>query len=88
MVLGGRVALTIGLERAGRDREVRRFVAANYDRYRVKPITRDELEPMTIVSRWLREREPDEGRVIFLNGPHLPGEALADGTDGSIEEQA
>ena len=32
---------------------------------------------MTIVSRWLREREHDEGQLIFLNGPQLPSEALA-----------
>jgi DNA polymerase-3 subunit epsilon len=76
VVLGGRVALTIGLGEPHAIEEIRRFVAANYDRYRVKPITRDELEPMTIVSRWLREREPDEGQLIFLSGSHLPSEAL------------
>ena len=78
VVLGGRVALTIGLREPHAAEEVRRFIAANYDRYRVKPITRDEVEPMTIVSRWLREREPDEGQLVFLNGPYLPSEALAE----------
>ena len=77
VVLCGRVALTIGLREPHAAEEVRRFIAANYDRYRVKPLTRDELEPMTIVSRWLREREYDEGQLVFLNGPYLPSEALA-----------
>jgi DNA polymerase-3 subunit epsilon len=86
VVLGGRLALTIGMSEPDALGEIRQFVAANYDRYRVKPIARDELEPMTIVSRWLREREPDEGRIIFLNGPHLAGERLMDGSDGSIVE--
>ena len=26
---------------------------------------------MTIVARWLRERDADEGRVVHLSGPHL-----------------
>ena len=43
VVLGGRLALTIGLGEPHASEEVRRFIAANYDRYRVKPITRDEL---------------------------------------------
>ena len=31
---------------------------------------------MLIVSRWLRERRADEGRLIFLEGPFLPLQAL------------
>ena len=89
VVLSGRVALTIGISEPHASEEVRRFVAANFDRYRVKPIARDELEPMTIVSRWLREREYEEGQLIFLNGSHLPSEALAEaGASLASSEQA
>ncbi len=51
------------------------FVAENFDCYRERPVTRDELEPMMIVARWLRERG-DEGRVIHLYGPQLSPAAL------------
>ncbi len=44
---------------------VSRFVAENFERYLERPVTREELEPMQIVARWLRERG-DEGRVIEL----------------------
>jgi hypothetical protein len=27
---------------------------------------------MAIVARWLRERDRDEGQLIYLNGPFLP----------------
>jgi len=78
IVLSGRLALTIELREPHAIELVRCFIAENYERYRLKPIARDELEPMTIVSRWLRERERDEGRLIFLSGPQLPGEAMAE----------
>jgi DNA polymerase-3 subunit epsilon len=78
VILAGRLALTTVLGGPQALDEVRSFVEANYERYRLKPISRDELEPMTIVSRWLRERDPDEGRLIFLSGPQLPLEAIAE----------
>ena len=49
--------------------EVRQFVAENYERYQLKAVERGELEAMSIVARWLRERAPDEGRLIYLTGP-------------------
>jgi hypothetical protein len=57
--------------------EVREFVAVNYERYKLKAVERGELEEMSIVARWLRERTPDEGRLIYLNGPYLEPLALA-----------
>ena len=76
VILSGRVALTTALQEPKALQEIQVFIEDNYERYRLKPISRDELEPMTIVSRWLREREPNEGHLIFLNGPQLPPEAL------------
>ncbi len=55
---------------------MREFVAANYERYKLKAVERGELEEMSIVARWLRERAPDEGRLVYLNGPHLDPLAL------------
>jgi excinuclease UvrABC nuclease subunit len=68
VVLSGRLALSLELKSAGASEEVRTFVATHFDRYKAKPVTRDELEPMQIVARWLRERAPDEGRVVYLRG--------------------
>ena len=47
------------------------LVRENLDRYRERPVARDELERMQIVARWLSERSPDEGRVIYLSGRAL-----------------
>jgi DNA polymerase-3 subunit epsilon len=77
VVLAGRLAMTRRLESEEAAREVREFVAANYERYKLKAVERGELEEMSIVARWLRERAPDEGRLIYLNGPHLEPVALA-----------
>ena len=77
VVLSGRLAITRRLEREESACEVRQFVAANYERYQLKAVERGELEEMTIVARWLRERAPDEGRVIYLTGPQLDPSALA-----------
>jgi DNA polymerase-3 subunit epsilon len=79
VVLGGRLALRCELDSERAARTVAAFVAENYDRYRGRPIARDELEPMLIVSRWLHERRPDEGRLLFLDGPFLPWQALMAG---------
>jgi DNA polymerase III subunit epsilon len=77
VVLSGRLALT----RANPDSleiaaEIAAFVADNYERYRSKPVARDELEAMTMVARWLRERDPDDGRLIYLTGPRIDAAAL------------
>jgi DNA polymerase-3 subunit epsilon len=68
VILSGRLAFSRALVSSEAVEEVRSFVANQFDRYRAKPVTRDELEPMQIVARWLRERAPDEGRVIHLTG--------------------
>jgi hypothetical protein len=56
---------------AGAAEEVAAFVAGNYERFNLKPVERGELESMSIVARWLRERPSDEGRLVYLNGPQL-----------------
>jgi hypothetical protein len=76
VVLSGRLARQAELDSPQAARDVTAFVADNYGRYRGHPIAREELEPMLVVSRWLRERSADEGRLIFLDGPVLPIQAL------------
>ena len=53
------------------------FVADNFERYRLRPVARPELEAMTIVARWLREREAADGQLIYLNGPAVDGAEIA-----------
>ncbi len=77
VVLSGRLAMTRRPENAEAAAEVRDFVAANYERYKLKAVERGELEEMSIVARWLRERTPDEGRLVYLTAPHLDPAALA-----------
>ncbi|MGA6972509.1 MAG: hypothetical protein WBY93_12815, partial [Candidatus Binatus sp.] len=77
VVLSGRLALTRRLEGDEAAGETAEFVAANYERYKLKAVVRGELEEMTIVARWLRERTSDDGRLIYLNGPRLDPAALA-----------
>src|SRR5215469_995855 len=84
VVLSGRLALTRNLDSAAASAEIRAFVVQNFERYKAKPVTRDELEPMQIVARWLRERMPDEGRLIHLSGANI--ETLA--MEASAEEGA
>ncbi len=69
VILSGRLALTRELDTPAAAEEVASFVAQNYERYRLRAVTRDELEPMMIVARWLRERTPRDGRLIHLAGP-------------------
>ncbi len=76
VVLSGRLAMTRELDSPEAADQVVRFVADNFDRYRERPVTREELEPMMIVARWLRERG-EEGRVIQLYGPALSREDIA-----------
>jgi len=75
-VLSGRLALSRELDSAAARDEIVAFVAGNFASYRERPVVRAELEPMTIVARWLRERAPDEGRLIPLHGPELAVNAL------------
>jgi hypothetical protein len=71
VVLSGRLAMTRRLDDENAARETTEFVAVNYERYKLKAVERGELEEMSIVARWLRERTPDEGRLVYLTGPHL-----------------
>src|SRR5258707_6283128 len=76
VVLAGRLAMTRQLVESGAALEVATFVAENFERFNLKPVERGELETMSIVARWLRERPSDEGRLIYLTGPHLDPAAL------------
>jgi len=76
VVLSGRLVHQTVLTSDQAVREMTAFIADNYDRYRGQPIAKHELEPMLIVSRWLRERRADEGHVLFLDGPFLPIQAV------------
>jgi excinuclease UvrABC nuclease subunit len=85
VVLSGRLALSRELDSADASAEVAAFVAQNYERYRARPVERVELEEMTIVARWLRERDPDDGRLIYLTGPRFDPAALG-AQSGRIDE--
>jgi DNA polymerase-3 subunit epsilon len=76
VVLAGRLAMTRHLAESNAAHEVAAFVAENYERFNLKPVERGELETMSIVARWLRERSSNEGRLIYITGPHLDPEAL------------
>jgi len=76
VILSGRLALTREIDSVGAANAVGTFVAENYDRYRMRAVARGELEEMTIVARWLRERDPADGRLIYLNGANVEPAAL------------
>jgi hypothetical protein len=81
VVLSGRLVLTRKLDSPAAGAAVRAFVIQHFERYKAKPVTRDELEPMQIVARWLRERTPDEGRLIYLSGPDIETWAMEMGAE-------
>jgi len=76
VVLSGRLALARDAASPTAAEEIAAFVAANFDRYRLRPIARGELEEMAIVARWLKERAPGDGRLIHLDGPFVSAEAI------------
>jgi hypothetical protein len=76
VVLSGRLALSQELCEAGDSLAVAEFVAANFERYRARAVVREELDAMTIVARWLSERDRVDGRLIHLRGPSLDPAAL------------
>jgi DNA polymerase-3 subunit epsilon len=76
VILSGRLAHQGEVDCEAAARKIAAFVAVNYERYRARPIAREELEPMLIVSRWLRERRSDEGRLVFVEGPFVPWQVL------------
>jgi DNA polymerase-3 subunit epsilon len=81
VVLSGRLALRQEMDSVGAAEVVSAFIAENYDRYRMRPIARGELEAMTIVARWLRERQANDGRLIYLNGATLDPRAIISATN-------
>jgi DNA polymerase-3 subunit epsilon len=87
VVLGGRLSYQTEIDSEAAAQKLASFVAENHGRYRARPIARDELEPMLIVARWLRERRPDEGRLLFVDGPFVPWQTLmnppSSGNDGT-----
>jgi len=48
--------------------ERREILTRNYELYKLRPVVRAELEAMTIVARWLKERASTDGRVIPITG--------------------
>ncbi len=76
VVLSGRLALSQPLASPADAQAVVEFVAANYERYRARPVVRDELDAMTIVARWLVERDPADGHLMHLRGPNLEPSVL------------
>jgi len=86
LVLSGRLAMSHELNSPGAAAEVSRFVADNFEGYKARPVVRSELEPMQIVARWLRERAPDEGRVIALTGPAIRWEDVVDDNSRQLPE--
>jgi excinuclease UvrABC nuclease subunit len=64
VILSGRLALTRELDSPLAYAEVTEFVTGNYEIYKSRPVVRAELEAMTIVARWLKERSPTDGRII------------------------
>jgi DNA polymerase-3 subunit epsilon len=78
VILSGRLALTREIDSYSAASAVSAFVAENYDRYRMRAVARGELEAMTIVARWLRERDAADGRLIYLNGASVEPGAIID----------
>jgi DNA polymerase-3 subunit epsilon len=76
VVLSGRLAYQTELNSPDAARQLAAFVADHFECYRGRPIAREELEPMLVVSRWLRERRADEGQLLFLDGPVVPLQAV------------
>jgi DNA polymerase III subunit epsilon len=69
VVLSGRLALIRELDSAAAASELAQFVSCNYEPYKVRPVDPAELEAMTIVARWLKERAPADGRLIPIDQP-------------------
>jgi hypothetical protein len=76
VVLSGRLAIIRALDSPDVAHEIAAFVTDNFERYHARPVARGELEAMTIVARWLRERAPDEGRLIYLSGARVDPASL------------
>jgi DNA polymerase III subunit epsilon len=68
VVLSGRLALECALDSSQTPFEIARFIADNYDLYKLKPVVRSDLDAMLTIARWLKERTPDDGRIIPIVG--------------------
>jgi len=68
VILSGRLALKREVDSPQAGCAVAQFIAQNYDLYKLRPVVRTELEAMTIVARWLKERAPTDGRIVSING--------------------
>jgi excinuclease UvrABC nuclease subunit len=88
VVLSGRLALSRPLAETSDACAVAEFVATNYERYRARPVARDELDAMAIVARWLSERDSAEGRLIHLRGPNLDPAALRPSAEAAGDGEA
>jgi DNA polymerase-3 subunit epsilon len=88
VILSGRLALTREVTSSADAIAIADFVAANYERYKLRAVTRDELEPMMIVARWLKERAPDDGRIVPLSGPPMDPQLLLSDGESSQRQSA
>jgi len=88
VVLSGRLALSRPLAETSDACAAAEFVATNYERYRARPVARDELDAMAIVARWLSERDSAEGRLIHLRGPNLDPAALRPSAEAAGDGEA
>lgn len=76
VVLSGRLALIRELKSRDDADAVSAFIASSYELYKLRAVTRDELEPMIIVARWLKERSTEDGRLLYLNSSLLDADAI------------
>jgi excinuclease ABC subunit C len=78
VVLSGRLAMTRELDSPDAAGAIAALVAHNYELYRTRQVERGELEAMTIIARWLKQRSPDDGRLLYLDGPRLEAGAIVE----------
>jgi excinuclease UvrABC nuclease subunit len=76
VVLSGRLTLVRQLDSREAASSIAQFINANYELYRLRPVLRSELEAMTIVARWLKERSPADGEIIPIRGPMFDADRL------------
>ncbi|HLJ43120.1 MAG TPA: exonuclease domain-containing protein [Candidatus Binataceae bacterium] len=88
VILSGRLALSRPLAETSDACVIAEFVATNYERYRARPVARDELDAMAIIARWLSERDRAEGRLIHLRGPNLDPAALRPSAEAAGDDKA
>jgi len=77
VVLSGRLAMTDSLDAPGALDRIAKFIEERYDAFRARPVARIELDEMTIVARWLRERDAGDSRLAYINSPRVTADELA-----------